>query len=262
MVRPLAEEPTATPRVPPDRQDVAARAEQGAAALDATRAILVRIRRSGAGACQKFTVQARDPLTILDLLREIQRAHDATLAFRYSCRVAMCGTCAVRVDGRSTLACSTVLRADCETIELAPLAGLPVVRDLIVDTRPFWEQWARVTPWFVPREGANERIPADSRASQLVDGALGCISCGACHSTCELVQHGGDYLGPAALNRALALVADPRDGAARERLRVVGGRRGVDRCHYVQACTSACPVGLDPAASIVELRRMRLRGHG
>jgi len=220
----------------------------------------VLVRRSGIGR-QEFAVQATDPVTVLDLLREIQRAHDSSLGFRYSCRVAMCGTCGIRVDGRSALACSSVVPTERDEIEVAPLAGLPVVRDLIVDTRPFWEQWSRVTPWFVPASGPDERIPTGSREAKLVESALDCISCGACYSTCEIVQHGGDYLGPAALNRALALVADPRDGAGRERLRTVGGHGGVDRCHYVQACTSACPVGLNPARSIVELRRMRLRGH-
>jgi len=227
---------------------------------DPSRTIRVLVRRSDAGARRAFTVDAKDPVTVLDLLREIQRAHDSSLAFRYSCRVAMCGTCGVRVDGRSTLACRAVVAAGVEELELAPLAGLPVVRDLIVDTRPFWAQWARVRPWFVPANGG-ERIAPGSAADELVDGALGCISCGACYSTCEIAGHGNDYLGPAALNRALALIADPRDGAAQERLAIVGGRGGVDRCHYVGGCTSACPVGLDPARSIVELRRLRLNGH-
>jgi succinate dehydrogenase/fumarate reductase iron-sulfur protein len=220
----------------------------------------VLTRRSDAEARRASSVRANDPVTVLDLLREIQRAHDPALAFRYSCRVAMCGTCGVRVNGRSTLACRTVVAAGVEELELAPLAGLPVVRDLIVDTRPFWAEWARVRPWFVPADD-DGRIAPGSRADELVDSALGCISCGACYSTCEVARHGNDYLGPAALNRALALIADPRDGAARERLAIVGGRGGVDRCHYVGGCTSACPVGLDPARSIVELRRLRLNGH-
>ena len=227
---------------------------------DAARTIRVLVRRSDAGARSAFTVRANDPVTVLDVLREIQRAHDSSLAFRYSCRVAMCGTCAIRVDGRSRLACRTVVAAGVEELELAPLAGLPVVRDLIVDTHPFWDQWARVRPWFVPADGG-ERIPPGSAAAELVDGALGCISCGACYSSCEIARHGNDYLGPAALNRALALIADPRDGAARERLAIVGAGGGVDRCHYVGGCTSACPVGLDPARSIVVLRRLRLNGH-
>jgi succinate dehydrogenase / fumarate reductase iron-sulfur subunit/fumarate reductase iron-sulfur subunit len=217
----------------------------------------VRVRRSDAGAREEFVVRASDPVTALDLLRQIQTGHDPSLAFRYSCRVAMCGTCGIRVDGRSRLACRTVLDRDVDEIEIAPLAGLPVVRDLIVDTRPFWAEWARVEPWFVPT-GDEERIPVGSHEAEVVDGALGCISCGACYSTCEIARHDSDYLGPAALNRALALIADPRDGAAKKRLEIVGGRGGVDRCHYVGGCTSSCPVGLDPARSIVELRRLRL----
>ncbi len=228
----------------------------------AERTIRVRIRRSGGGTGE-FVVRASDPVTVLDVLRQIQTRHDPSLAFRYSCRVAMCGTCGVRVDGRSRLACRTVLERGVDEVEIAPLAGLPVVRDLIVDTRPFWAEWARVTPWFVPGdESAPERIPVGSREEELVESALGCISCGACYSTCEIAGHGSDYLGPAALNRALALIADPRDGAAEKRLEVVGGRGGVDRCHYIGGCTSACPVGLDPARSIVELRRLRLAGRG
>lgn len=225
-----------------------------------TRTISVLVRRSADAAAEEFAVEAQDPVTVLDLLREIQRAHDPSLAFRYSCRVAMCGTCGVRVDGRSTLACRSVVPPGADRVEVAPLAGLPVVRDLIVDTRPFWDQWARVRPWFVPAEGEHERIAPDSPEAALVESALGCISCGACYSTCEVAQHRRDYLGPAALNRALALIADPRDGAAADRLQTVGGHGGVDRCHYVGGCTSACPVGLDPARSIVELRRLRLAG--
>jgi succinate dehydrogenase/fumarate reductase iron-sulfur protein len=204
-------------------------------------------------------VAVADPVTVLDLLREIQRAHDPSLAFRYSCRVAMCGTCGVRVDGRSTLACRTVIPDGKNEVELAPLAGLPVVRDLIVDTRPFWQEWRRVIPWFVASTERAERVLPGSPEEEVLDRTLGCISCGACYSTCEIARHGRDYLGPAALNRALALIADPRDGAASERLDAIGGRQGVDRCHYVQACTSACPVGLDPSRSIAELRVRRLR---
>jgi succinate dehydrogenase/fumarate reductase iron-sulfur protein len=226
------------------------------------RAIRVFVRRSESGAREEFLVRAGNPVTVLDLLVEIQRGHDASVAFRYSCGVAMCGTCGVRVDGQSRLACRTVLEPEVDAVEIAPLAGLPVVRDLIVDTRPFWSQWARVKPWFVPANGEVERIALGSAAARLVDGALGCISCGACYSTCELTRHGSDYLGPAALNRALALIADPRDGAAQDRLDIVGGAGGVDRCHYIGGCTAACPVGVDPSRSIVELRRLRLAGRG
>jgi len=227
----------------------------------ALRSLRVSVGRSASGACSEFRIDARDPVTVLDLLTEIQRSHDPSLAFRYSCRVMMCGTCGVRVNGRSTLACRTVVPEDADEVEIEPLAGLPVVRDLVVDMRPFWAQWARVKPWFVRAGVEAERIPPGSAEAGLVDRTLGCISCGACYSTCGIAGHRSDYIGPAALNRALALIADPRDGAGRERLGLVGDRGGVDRCHYIGGCTSACPVGLDPSRSIVELRRLRLSGH-
>lgn len=223
------------------------------------RTITVRIRRAGRGRSENFAVTAADPVTVLDLLREIQRHHEPALGFRYSCRVAMCGTCGVRVDGRSSLACRTIVDTAADEVEIAPLAGFPVIRDLIVDTRPFWREWARVQPWFVPNGPTAERVPIDSEEDRTLQRTLGCIGCGACYSTCEIAGAHRDYIGPAALNRALALIADPRDAAAEERLAVVAGEGGVDRCHYVHACTSACPIGLDPARSIAELRRMRLR---
>jgi succinate dehydrogenase / fumarate reductase iron-sulfur subunit/fumarate reductase iron-sulfur subunit len=224
------------------------------------RTIAVTVARSPGGGRERFEVEARDPVTVLDLLSRIQREQDSSLGFRYSCRVAMCGTCAVRVDGRSTLACRIVLGPAVEEVSVAPLAGLPVVRDLIVDTRPFWTEWSRVRPWFVP--GGEGGLAPGSEAARLVDSALGCISCGACYSACDVVGRGAGYIGPAALNRALALIADPRDGATAERLDVVGSAAGVDRCRYIGGCTSACPVGLDPSRSIAELRRLRLHARG
>jgi succinate dehydrogenase/fumarate reductase iron-sulfur protein len=223
------------------------------------RTIGVSLRRSSPGGRQRFEVEVRDPVTVLDLLSRIQREDDPSLGFRFSCRVGMCGTCTVRIDGRAALACRSVVAPEVDEVSVAPLAGLPVVRDLIVDTRPFWEEWSRVLPWFVP--GGDGDLHPGSEAARLVDGALGCISCGACHTSCDVARYGNGYLGPAALNRAFALIADPRDAAREERLRVVAGGRGVDRCRYAGTCTAACPVGLDPARSIAALRRLRLLGH-
>jgi succinate dehydrogenase / fumarate reductase iron-sulfur subunit/fumarate reductase iron-sulfur subunit len=220
------------------------------------RTLTVDIRRSSPGSRTQFDVEAHDPVTVLDLLSRIQREQDPSLGFRYSCRVAMCGTCALGVDGRSTLACRSVIPPGVNEVSIAPLAGLPVVRDLIVDTQPFWAEWSRVLPWFVP--GAVDRVENAPDQARMLDRALGCISCGACYSTCDVVRRANGYLGPAALNRALALIADPRDAATAERLAIVGGGDGVDRCRYVGACTAACPVGLDPSRSIAELRRLRI----
>jgi succinate dehydrogenase/fumarate reductase iron-sulfur protein len=201
-------------------------------------------------------------MTALDVLLGIQHDHDSTLGFRFSCRVGMCGTCTVRLNGRSVLACQTRIFPATEKIRLEPIAGLPVIRDLLVDTRPFWEEWARVTPYLVPGEELHEpaRIRPDTEERRIIDPALDCIGCGACYSSCGVADHKRDFLGPAALNRAMVLITDSRDVAGHDRLAAISGPDGVDRCHYMYGCTSVCPKGLDPARAIRRLRAWRLHG--
>lgn len=220
----------------------------------------LRVRRSEQGAREEFQVDRFPAMTVLDALLAIQRDSDPSIGFRFSCRVAMCGTCTVRVDGRSVLACQTVVPCDSTRIDVAPLAGFPVVRDLVVDTSPFWEQWVRVTPYLVPRAKLREPavIQPDSEERQAIDDALDCIQCGACFSSCGVAGAKRSFLGPAALNRAMVLISDSRDAAGDERLELVGDRDGTDRCHFIYGCTSACPKGLDPARAIRRLRTGRV----
>jgi succinate dehydrogenase/fumarate reductase iron-sulfur protein len=224
--------------------------------------IRVTVARSGPHARRTFEVARHEPMMVLDLLLAIQREHDASIGFRFSCRVAMCGTCTLRLDGATVLACQTPVPVDRDEVRLEPMAGLPVVRDLIVDTTAFWEQWARVTPYLVPVEGLDEpaRMPAGSPERRLIDPSLDCITCGACYSSCGIADAGRDFLGPAALTRAMVLIADSRDAAAERRLDAISAGAGVDRCHYIYGCTAACPKGLDPAGAIRRLRRWRRTG--
>jgi succinate dehydrogenase/fumarate reductase iron-sulfur protein len=224
--------------------------------------VRVRVHRSDPGAAHDFAVRRIEPMTVLDVLLAVQRDHDPTFGFRFSSRVAMSGTCTVRVDGRSVLACQHRLGPDTDSIRVDPLAGLPVIRDLLVDTRPFWDEWSRVTPYLVPREDldAPAVIRPDAPERRLIDDSLDCIGCAACWSSCGVADHRRDFLGPAALNRAMVLVADSRDDAAGERLDAVDASDGVDRCHYIYGCTAACPKGLDPARAIRRLRDWRRHG--
>lgn len=218
------------------------------------RRLTVAIARTDGDARSHFEVDVVEPAVVLDVLLSVQRL-DPTLGFRYSCRVSMCGTCAVRVDGRPALACQTRVPTG-ESLTVEPLTGMPVVRDLIVDTTPFWDAWRSVRPWFVPRtDGAEVTLAADDPSRANVESGLDCIGCGVCWTACDLTRSRQGFAGPAALNRAMVLAADARDGARRERLRVAGREGGVTRCHYVHACSGACPKGLDPAASIRRLRR-------
>lgn len=227
----------------------------------AQRTVLVDIARSDPLARRRFEVDVEEPAVVLDLLFAIQR-HEPSLAFRYSCRVAMCGTCGLRVDGESALACQTRVPAADAAVRLEPLAGLPVVRDLVVDQGPFWRAWKRAEAWFVGREeGDSVTLSEGHPARQDVEQWLDCIACGACWSACDLARADGDFVGPAALTRALVLVADPRDGARERRLRTVSSSGGIAHCHYLHGCAAACPKGLDPAAAIRKLRRWSVGVH-
>jgi succinate dehydrogenase/fumarate reductase iron-sulfur protein len=221
--------------------------------------VRVTVARSDPGARTSFLVDRFAPMTVLDLLLAIQRESDASIGFRYSCRVGMCGTCTVRVDGRTVLACQAPV-PPYDEVRLDAVAGLPVVRDLIVDTAPFWAEWARVTPYLVPVEGLDEpaRIAPSAPERRVIDPALDCIGCAACWSSCGIAAAGRDFLGPAALNRAMVLIADSRDAAGEQRMRDIVGSDGLDRCHYIYGCSAACPKDLDPAGSIRRLRRWRL----
>lgn len=223
--------------------------------------IRATVYRTASGAPRVFEVKRTEPMMVLDVLLAIQRDHDASLAFRFSCRVAMCGTCTVRVDGQSVLACQTRVLPEVGALRIDPVAGLPVIRDLIVDTSPFWRQWASVIP-FTPDDDRTEPaiIPPESPERQLIGPALDCIGCGACYSACGIAAAGRDFLGPAALQRAMTLIADSRDVATDDRMGIVAGSGSLDRCHYMYECTAACPKGLDPAKAIRKLRRWRNHG--
>lgn len=223
--------------------------------------ITVRVARSDPKSQTEFTVDRITPMTALDVLLAIQREHDASLGFRFSCRVAMCGTCTLRVNGRSVLACQRVIHPNEFSIDIAPAAGMPVIRDLIVDTTPFWDEWRRITPWPVFENGRLDepaQIRPDSDERVAIDAALDCIQCGACYSSCGFSGGDGKFIGPAALNRAYVLISDSRDIATEERLAEVNGQDGVSRCHNMYGCTGSCPKGLDPAKAIRHIRTGRV----
>ncbi|MGH3383368.1 MAG: succinate dehydrogenase/fumarate reductase iron-sulfur subunit [Nocardioidaceae bacterium] len=220
----------------------------------------VRIRRSADQAQERFEVERFPAMTVLDVLLAIQRESDPSIGFRFSCRVAMCGTCTLRVNGRSVLACQALVQDHAGEIEIGPMAGFPVVRDLVVDMTPFWEQWARITPYLEPKESLTEpaTVRPDSEEREAIDGALDCIQCGACYSSCGVSGQHKTFLGPAALTRAMVLVNDSRDASGRKRLAVVSGQDGADRCHLIYGCTGVCPKDLDPAQAIRRIRTGRV----
>jgi fumarate reductase iron-sulfur subunit len=221
----------------------------------------VAVWRGGAdGRFQDYVVPRRDAQTVLDVVTYIQRRLDPTLAYRFACRVGMCGSCAMTVNGRPRWTCRTHVAqvATQSRLEIAPLAHLPIVRDLVTDMRAFFDKWARAKAQFSPTASRHDdfaRVEPASHARRTVDEAIECIGCGVCYAACDVVGWNPDYLGPAALNRAWTLVNDVRDAAPAARLAAVAGDAGCHTCHTLGSCTERCPKHLSPTASIAGLKR-------
>jgi fumarate reductase iron-sulfur subunit len=225
----------------------------------------VSVWKGGAeGRFQEFDVPRHPSQTVLDVVTYIQRALDPTLAYRYSCRVGMCGSCAMTVNGVPRWTCRThvdkVARRD--SLQIGPLKNLPVIRDLVTDMSEFFDKWARAKGQFEPsrtRQDDFARIAPASDERKAADAGIECIGCAVCYSACDVVSWNPDYLGPAALNRAWTLVKDERDSAKLERLRAIAGDAGCHSCHSHMSCTERCPKHLSPTASIAGLKREVLK---
>lgn len=229
------------------------------------RTLSVRVwRGAGQGRFETYAVPRRESQTVLDVVTWIQRRIDPTLAYRYACRVGMCGSCAMTVNGVPRWTCRTHVTkvAEDDTVTIAPLRNMPVIKDLAVDMAPFFDKWARAEGRFVPRPDAPAdfaTVPPESAERRAADAGIECIGCGVCYSACDVVSWNPDYLGPAALNRAWTLVNDVRDGARAPRLAAVAGDAGCHACHTQGNCQRFCPKHLDPTGSIAGLKRATMR---
>ncbi|QQC67486.1 succinate dehydrogenase/fumarate reductase iron-sulfur subunit [Paraburkholderia ginsengisoli] len=214
------------------------------------------------GAFEPFEVPRRASQTVLDVVTHIQRSIDATLSYRFACRVGMCGSCAMTVNGRARWTCRThvaqVLRRPGEVLEIAPLNHLPIVKDLAVDMTQFFDKWRDAKGFFAgnrDRGAPLEQIDPASPERRAADAGIECIGCGVCYASCDVVGWKPDYLGPAALNRAWTLVNDVRDVQQRARQDAVATDAGCHSCHTLGSCTERCPKALAPTASIAGLKR-------
>ena len=210
-----------------------------------------------------YAVPVRESQTILDVVTYIQRRLDATLTYRFSCRVGMCGSCAMTVNGRPRWTCRTHASRVVEDgrLRIGPLDNLPRIKDLVVDMTPFFDKWARAQGRF---EGKSTRaddfapVRPDSPSRRKAEAGIECIGCGVCYAVCDVVRWKPDYLGPAALNRAWTLHNDERDTGTQARLRAVAGDAGCHACHSHQSCTEHCPKHLNPTEGISGLKRASL----
>jgi len=216
------------------------------------------------GRLAEYQVPQQPAQTVLDVVTWIQRHADPGLSYRFACRVGMCGSCAMMVNGVPRWTCRThvnrVLDGDCLTIE--PLRNLPVIKDLACDMSEFFDKWRRAEGQFSGTATRTEPVAAISPrdpARRAADAAIECINCGICYAACDQVAWQPEYLGPAALNRAWSLQNDSRDRNRGPRLRAVTADGGCQQCHSQQGCAAHCPNALNPTASIAGLKRMATR---
>jgi len=202
-------------------------------------------------------VPLRPASTVLDGLLYIVDHLDGSLTFRLACRSAVCGSCGMYINGRYRLACATQVSALLPgDIWVSPLPSMRVIKDLVVDLEPFWEQYERIKPYLIRRSPVPEKeLLVDPENRQSIDEMLDCILCAICFSSCPVVWLDQRFIGPAQFVKAYRLVQDKRDEGAAERLAIVDTTHGVWRCHTVFNCAEACPKNINCTYSIQQLKR-------
>lgn len=212
---------------------------------------------------ETYAIEADETDRILDLLEYVKGYHDGTLSFRRSCAHGVCGSDAMRINGKNMLACKALVRDVGATITIEPLLGLKVEKDLIVDMEPFFDNYKKVLPYFInnsplPADGRERRQSPEERAR--FDDTTKCILCAACTTSCPSYWGSDDYLGPAALVTAHRFIYDSRDEAAAERMHIISETSGLARCHTIFNCTMACPRDIQITKAIGELKMSSLTG--
>lgn len=215
------------------------------------------------GAYRRYDVPQQENQTVLDVVTWIQRHREPTLAYRFACRVGVCGSCAMTVNERPRWTCRThVSKVSTKgRLRLGPLRNFPIIRDLATDMSVFFERWQKARGRFeaaLTRDDPLVPVRPDSKEREAADAAIECINCGVCYAACDVVRWNEDYLGPAALNRAWAAYNDTRDADRNGVLAAVARSGGCHNCHSHQSCAEHCPVGLNPTESIAGLKRLSI----
>ena len=227
----------------------------------ATLSVKVWRGSSEQGAFSSYEVPRQDSQTVLDVVTHIQRFIEPSLSYRFACRVGMCGSCAMTVNGKARWTCRTHVSQVLDnrgSLEIAPLSNLPVIKDLVTDMSGFFDKWARAKGQFkgtATRHDDFQRVEPGSPERVAANAGIECIGCAVCYASCDVVSWRPQFLGPAALNRAWTLTNDVRDIQQQERLRAVAGDAGCHSCHTQGSCTERCPKQLTPTLSIAGLKR-------
>jgi succinate dehydrogenase / fumarate reductase iron-sulfur subunit len=235
------------------------------------------------GRVKKFTVYRYDPDSgenprydtfeldldqtgpmVLDALLKMKNEQDSTLTFRRSCREGICGSCAMNINGRNGLACTTAIEDLSGDIRITPLPHMEVIKDLVPDFTHFYAQYASIRPWLQTvstTPSGKERLQSPEQREKL-DGLYECILCACCSTSCPSYWWNSDkFLGPAILLQAYRWLADSRDEATGERLDELEDPFRLYRCHTIMNCANVCPKGLSPARAIAEIKKMQAERH-
>jgi succinate dehydrogenase / fumarate reductase iron-sulfur subunit len=214
---------------------------------------------------QSYDLDVEGTDRVLDALIEIKRNIDGTLGFRRSCAHGVCGSDAMRINGKDGLACKTliqeVIENDGDTIRIEPMRHLPIERDLMVDQSTFFEKYRSVKPFFMAAKTVDEKeIPQSQKERAAFDDPTKCILCGACYSACPVLDKNPDFLGPAAIVQASRFVFDSRDAGLEPRLDVLDEPNGVWPCENHFECTKACPRDIK-VTKLINLTKREIKRH-
>jgi len=226
--------------------------------------IKIKIRRynpgdnESAGAyTQAYTVKVSEGMSVLEALLKIVDEEDPTLAFRRSCRAAICGSCAMKINGFSKLACHTPILEEYKKrgeILIEPLSNHPVLKDLIVNFNPFWKKINHISPFLIPPQKRKKAPTITAEDEKMIDNSQKCIMCGACNSECNALEIDKKFVGPAALAKSWRFVGDIRDDMPKKRLFPLSEVHGMWDCVRCFHCTEYCPKGVAPMRQIEKLR--------
>jgi succinate dehydrogenase / fumarate reductase iron-sulfur subunit len=207
---------------------------------------------------QDYTVRVEPGMTVLDGLHRIKETVDPTLSYRYSCRMGVCGSCGMLINGRPCLACNTqILEVTRNRLALAAMPNYEIVKDLVPALTPLFEKHVAVHP-YIERKKMDEKPGEFIQSPEELDRYLQfsyCIRCGLCMAACPTVASDRNYLGPMPLAQSHRYNSDSRDDGFSERKKIVGSSHGAFRCHYAGECSNVCPKGVDPARAIQLLKR-------
>ena len=211
---------------------------------------------------ESFDVEVYSTDRILDALHRIKWDQDGSLSFRRSCAHGICGSDAMRINGRNRLACKTLIKDldITQPIYVEPIKGLNVEKDLVVDMNPFYQAYRDINPFLIASDKPEkERLQSAEQHSKFEDTTK-CILCAACTTSCPVFWTDGQYFGPAAIVNAHRFIFDSRDEAAEVRIDILNDKVGVWRCRTTFNCTDACPRGIQVTQAIADVKQAVLRG--